>query len=1121
MAAGDMAAFPTTLQSSRQCFKVPHQFPSICPPCSPTPPPLFSQVSSAKDQAQYWVDKSQPHEFMAAGDMAAAFRHSALGKQRQAELATPFQPTESSTSALETAPYALSPTQMLTAVFAREWLLMRRNALLYMALIMQVIFTSLMSSTVFLYTQRAITAKDGNIYLGVLFLGITMMLFNAFFELLLFTLRLPIFFKQRNMRLYPAWAWVLPMAVLSLPLSAVVAALWTAGTYFLVGFAPDAGRFFIQLLIFFLIHQTGVALFRLLGAVGRNLVVSITLGNFAFIILFLLGGFIVSKDDIQPWFIWAYWMSPITYTQNALSVNELLAPRWQVSTAPLIPNSTVGLVVLEGRGLPTESKWVWIGVLALIGFTLLFNGLVVVALSILHPWAKDQPVTEEQLDARIEAAMGLTAAATATSRRLSKHYSKGSRRNSESHGRGGGMDRDALPISISITRSQSGLSARSVGSRSGGALERYCERVSSSHSMGHTIEPTLSRDLSVPPTTTRGMVLPFLPLPVAFHNVCYWVDMPPAMRSHAAHAAGNSATRLQLLRNVSGAFRPKVLTALVGVTGAGKTTLMDVLAGRKTGGYIEGEVMVAGHPKVHETFARVSGYCEQSDIHSPQVTVHESLLFSAWLRLPRDIERDVREEFVEEVMELVELDVLRGALVGLPGVNGLSTEQRKRLTIGVELVANPSIIFMDEPTSGLDARAAAIVMRTVRNTVDTGRTVVCTIHQPSTDIFEAFDELLLMKTGGEVIYMGPLGVNSKHLIKYLQAVPGVQPIPDGYNPATWMLEVTAPAAAESIGADFAEIFRNSQLFRDNEALIASLSTPPPNTEPLHFPTRYSTSFLTQFLANFWKRALMYWRAPDFNAVRFFLAVCISLLMGAVMFGFGHYHATQQEVLNVMGALYVTSLLMGWNAATSLQPMLCTERTVFYRERAAGLYGSLPYALAQGAIETPYVVVETLLFCVITYALLELEWTAAKFWMYCAFICLTLLCFASFGMMAVAITPNELLAVVLSGFFVMLWNLMCGFLIPKPEIPVWWSWFYYINPIAWSLYGLITSQLGDIQDPLTVPGYPVQITVQQFLDLYLGYQEQWIGYASLILVAFSALFFVVFAVALKVINFQKR
>lgn len=149
-------------------------------------------------------------------------------------------------------------------------------------------------------------------------------------------------------------------------------------------------------------------------------------------------------------------------------------------------------------------------------------------------------------------------------------------------------------------------------------------------------------------------------------------------------------------------------------------------------------------------------------------------------------------------MELVELDNLKDAIVGLPGITGLSTEQRKRLTIAVELVANPSIIFMDEPTSGLDARAAAIVMRTVRNTVDTGRTVVCTIHQPSIDIFEAFDEvvtekkeissyvlhsctlddakltknalyqLLLMKRGGQVIYLGPLGRNSHKIIEYFE-----------------------------------------------------------------------------------------------------------------------------------------------------------------------------------------------------------------------------------------------------------------------------------------------------------------------------------------------------------------
>lgn len=233
---------------------------------------------------------------------------------------------------------------------------------------------------------------------------------------------------------------------------------------------------------------------------------------------------------------------------------------------------------------------------------------------------------------------------------------------------------------------------------------------------------------------------------------------------------GTQDDRLVLLKGVNGAFRPGVLTALMGVSGAGKTTLMDVLAGRKTGGYIDGNITISGYPKNQQTFARISGYCEQTDIHSPHVTIYESLVYSAWLRLPKNVDSDKRkvilrsyhfqepneeieiiltmfvvlvlQMFIEEVMDLVELTPLRQALVGLPGESGLSTEQRKRLTIAVELVANPSIIFMDEPTSGLDARAAAIVMRTVRNTVDTGRTVVCTIHQPSIDIFEAFDEVL-------------------------------------------------------------------------------------------------------------------------------------------------------------------------------------------------------------------------------------------------------------------------------------------------------------------------------------------------------------------------------------------
>jgi ABC-type glutathione transport system ATPase component len=144
------------------------------------------------------------------------------------------------------------------------------------------------------------------------------------------------------------------------------------------------------------------------------------------------------------------------------------------------------------------------------------------------------------------------------------------------------------------------------------------------------------------------MVLPFAPLAVAFNNMRYSVDMPAEMK-----AQGVDQDRLLLLKGVSGSFKPGVLTALMGVSGAGKTTLMDVLAGRKTGGYIEGDISISGYPKKQETFARISGYCEQNDIHSPNVTVYESLVYSAWLRLPSDVESETRK--VRVVVQIASL----------------------------------------------------------------------------------------------------------------------------------------------------------------------------------------------------------------------------------------------------------------------------------------------------------------------------------------------------------------------------------------------------------------------------------------------------------------------------------
>ncbi|KAJ8449787.1 hypothetical protein Cgig2_001443 [Carnegiea gigantea] len=291
--------------------------------------------------------------------------------------------------------------------------------------------------------------------------------------------------------------------------------------------------------------------------------------------------------------------------------------------------------------------------------------------------------------------------------------------------------------------------------------------------------------------------------------------------------------RLQLLSDVSGVFSPGVLTALVGPNGAGKTTLVDVLAGQKTGGYIEGDIRISGYPKEQHTFARISGYVEDIDIHSPQVTVEESLWFSASLHLANDISQETKKVtvnsqkliidmpisyFVDEVMMLVELDSLEHALVGMPGSIGLSTEQRKRLTIGVELSSS----CMDEPTSGLDARVAAIVMRVVRNTVDTGRTVVCTVHQPINPSQARWTSNLWRKARSSVwdyerLFLGDSDSNPNSfafgLFFYVTGIGGIPPIPDGYNPTTRMLEVTTPVVEQSIGQDLADIYLSSNQLR--------------------------------------------------------------------------------------------------------------------------------------------------------------------------------------------------------------------------------------------------------------------------------------------------------------------
>ncbi|XP_071737932.1 ABC transporter G family member 31-like [Rutidosis leptorrhynchoides] len=985
---------------------------------------FLQEVTSRKDQAQYWADSSKPYEYIPVSKISEAYKDSIYGKSLESSLSVPFDKSKGHASALRKHQYGVSKWKLFEACFSREFLLIRRHKFLYIFKTCQVAFVGFVTCTIFLRTRLHPTdVMDGSLYLGCLFFGLVHMMFNGFAELPLMISRLPVFYKQRDNNFYPAWAWSLSSWILRVPYSLVEAVVWSIIVYYSVGLSPNPARFFRFMFVLFAIHQMALGLFRTLAAVARNMVISNTFGSAALLVIFLLGGFIMPKDMVKPWWVWGYWVSPLSYAQNAISVNEFTATRW--NTKHPGTNTTVGYSVLEIHDMPSDKYWYWLGVGVLLLYAVLFNIIVTLALAYLKPIKNAQVVFT-----------------------------------------GDEANTELLPDNSS------------TGSRK------------------------------------RGMTLPFKPLSMSFHNVNYFVDMPKDMALE-----GVTERKLQLLSDVSGVFLPGVLTALMGSSGAGKTTLMDVLAGRKTGGYIEGEINISGFKKEQSTFARVAGYVEQTDIHSPQVTVMESLLFSAFLRLPSDVDEKLRRDFVEGVMKLVELDNLKDAIVGLPGSSGLSTEQRKRLTIAVELVANPSIIFMDEPTSGLDARAAAIVMRTVRNTVDTGRTVVCTIHQPSIEIFEAFDELLLMKRGGRVIYGGKVGERSNILINYFERINGISPMPSEYNPANWMLEMTTPAVEERIGQDFAVIYKNSTQFRDIEALIQQTSTPQPGDEPLRFSSKYSQTSLSQFKLCLWKQNLVYWRSPEYNAVRLIFTTLCALIVGSVFWDVGSKRNNTTNLMVVVGSLYTATLFLGVNNASTVQPVISIERTVFYRERGAGMYSAIPYAIAQGLVELPYIATQTIVYGIITYFMIHFERSAGKFFLYLVFMFLTFTYFTFYGMVAIGLTPNQQMAAVVSSAFYSLWNLLAGFLVPKPQIPGWWIWFYYVCPIAWTLKGLVGSQLGDVEETVVGPNF--HGTVKGYLKDTLGIEHEFIGFSALVLFGFSLFFFLVFALSLKFLNFQKR
>lgn len=571
-----------------------------------------------------------------------------------------------------------------------------------------------------------------------------------------------------------------------------------------------------------------------------------------------------------------------------------------------------------------------------------------------------------------------------------------------------------------------------------------------------------------------------------------------------------------MLKGISGFALPGTMTALMGSTGAGKTTLMDVIAARKTGGHTRGKIFINGHEATDLVIRRCAGYCEQMNIHSESSTFREALAFSAFLRQGADVPDSQKLDSVNECLELLELESIADQII-----RGSSMEQMKRLTIGVELAAQPSVLFLDEPTSGLDARSAKLVMDGVRKVANTGRTIICTIHQPSSEVFRLFDSLLLLKRGGETVFFGELGSNAIKLVNYFESIPGVPRIKSDYNPATWMLEVIGAGVnrTDDASKDFVSVFNSSPQKQMLDQCLAreGVTRPSPSLAPLEFGSKRAASNLTQFKWILQRFARMYWRTPSYNITRTIVSIVLALLHGLLYVS--TTFTTYQGINAGVGLLSMTIMFVGYLSFSSVMPLMCEERASFYRERASQTYNAFWYFVGCSLIEIPYVALNSLLFTLILFPLVgftEID-TLLLIWLNMA---THVLLQTYVGQLMAFSLPTIEIASILGVLLNCNNTLFIGFNPPTSAMPSAYKWIKAITPQSFTLAIVSSLLFGDCPEngdgsaigcqvlTGTPPTVAAGTTAQQYLAgaFHMKKSDMWTNFGI------ELLFIVVFRIA---------
>ncbi|KAG0143497.1 hypothetical protein CROQUDRAFT_81007 [Cronartium quercuum f. sp. fusiforme G11] len=519
----------------------------------------------------------------------------------------------------------------------------------------------------------------------------------------------------------------------------------------------------------------------------------------------------------------------------------------------------------------------------------------------------------------------------------------------------------------------------------------------------------------------------------------------------------------RLLNEIYGYVKPGTLTALMGSSGAGKTTLLDVLASRKTTGVVGGDICVAGRAPGKD-FQQGIGYCEQQDVHEWTATVREAFRFSAHLRQPAHISTEEKNKYVEEIIQLLEMEDLADAMIGFPGF-GLGVEARKRVTIGVELAARPALLlFLDEPTSGLDGQSAYNIVRFLKKCAAAGQAILCTIHQPNALLFEHFDRLLLLKKGGRCVYFGGIGNDSSILRLYLER--NGAKCPDEANPAEFMLEAIGAGTSVQMGGekDWADRWLESEEHAENLREIERLkveSLAQTTEGPVDQARIYAQPFWFQLKTVLTRTNLAYYRNADYQFTRLYNHISIGLLVGLTYLNAGNAVTDlQNRIFSIFIAAIFSTMIIA-----QVEPAFIMSRIIHIREASSRTYSHEVFAISQFLAEMPYATICATVYFLLWYYPIGMNFLSDRSGY--AFLMIWLLeVFAiSLGQAIAALSPSIYIASQTNPLVAATLSIFCGAVIPQPQMPGFWRyWAYNLDPFTRLIGGLVVNELHDL--PIT-------------------------------------------------------